>query len=391
MQPIDSNTIELFEALNHQVLRITGIDRNGKIIQITEADVMSGGFQIDRCIFTGSKLEVGTAIASEMTLKLNNFSGKFNNTVFEGSELFVEIGIADWSLAEPAVTWLPCGYFTATVQPRTQTIITITALDRMMRFDQYIPAETATLIDAGKRDIVDESGNLIQVGKPLALPCTIAELVGQICEQCQVPLAQSISSITNADVQIDALPVLDQAYTFRTVLQWCVGLMGRNAYINHEGNMVIDWPSNRAGAVYISSITNRYKGVVYENSIEITGVKYKDSNGGVGDKIYWGNELGCVLDFTGNKLLSNETAADVSKATTILMLIYVEIGGFTYIPFTATVNPAPYLWPMDKMSYVDSALKLTATMLTNVHFTINGCTELQAVGETEQSALYSAL
>ena len=37
--------------------------------------------------------------------------GRFDDIVFEGAELFVEIGIADWSAANPTIYWMPCGYF----------------------------------------------------------------------------------------------------------------------------------------------------------------------------------------------------------------------------------------------------------------------------------------
>ena len=68
MYPVSNEVKALFEAENAQVLRITGTDRNGTAISITDANVMLGGFNIDRYSCNGEKLEVGTAIAAEMEL-----------------------------------------------------------------------------------------------------------------------------------------------------------------------------------------------------------------------------------------------------------------------------------------------------------------------------------
>ena len=92
MYPISNAAKALFEAGQRQVLRITGTDGNGNAISITEANVMMGGFNIDRTCINGNRIEIGTAIASELTLNLDNRNGQFNSVKFEGAELFVEIG-----------------------------------------------------------------------------------------------------------------------------------------------------------------------------------------------------------------------------------------------------------------------------------------------------------
>ena len=81
MYPVTNAVKALFDAEQRQVLRITGTDRNGTAIAITEANVMEGGFNIDRYSCNGSRLEIGTAIAAEMTIKLDNRQGQFDNVV----------------------------------------------------------------------------------------------------------------------------------------------------------------------------------------------------------------------------------------------------------------------------------------------------------------------
>ena len=107
MYPIASNIAALLNSDTPQKLRITGTDANGIAISITEADVMQGSFSIDRFSSTGQKLEIGSAGCAELKLKLNNYSGAFTSIAFEGSELYVQIGVT----ASGTTTWIPCGYF----------------------------------------------------------------------------------------------------------------------------------------------------------------------------------------------------------------------------------------------------------------------------------------
>ena len=180
MYPVTNAVKALFDAEQRQVLRITGTDRNGTAIAITEANVMEGGFNIDRYSCNGSRLEIGTAIAAEMTIKLDNRQGQFDNVVFEGAELFVEVGIADWSQANPTVTYIPCGYFTPDEQPRRLSTITLNALDRMTRFDQAQPAMVPWTDNHGNK-ITDNNNNIIYFAAALEFPMTIADIVQYLC------------------------------------------------------------------------------------------------------------------------------------------------------------------------------------------------------------------
>lgn len=112
MIPISDRERALYNADNKQVLRMTGTDGNGQPITITDANVMMGGFNIDRYCCNGSKIEMGTAIASEMTVKLDNRTGRYNSVPFEGAELSVEIGVADWLAMDTAKN-----LFTGTLNP----------------------------------------------------------------------------------------------------------------------------------------------------------------------------------------------------------------------------------------------------------------------------------
>lgn len=345
MYPVSSAVKALFYANNRQVLRISGTDRNGATISITDANVMQGGFSIDRYSCNGKKLEIGTAIASELKLKLDNRHGQFSGIVFEGAELCVEIGIADWSLVEPEISYISCGYFTPDEQPRGLNTISLNALDRMMRFDETI-------------------GTIV-------LPATIASIVTQCAVLCTVPFTQDISGLPNSGYVVSQLPDVQQDLTYRMLIQWCAGIMGCNAWINWNGALNFSWYGAATG--YNSTIENRFSSEMYEDDIQITGVQYTNTQGATivsGSADY-------ALDLTGNYLAANGIA-------TILPNIRDAVNGFTYRPFSANAMNAPYLWPMDAVTFTDKGGNDHASVLTNVNFGINGATGLASKGETEQ-------
>lgn len=375
MYPITNAVKALFDAEQRQVLRITGTDRNGNAIYLTEANVMEGGFNIDRYSCNGSKLEIGTAIAAEMTLKLDNRQGQFDNVIFEGVELFVEVGIADWSQANPTVTYIPCGYFTPDEQPRRLSTISLNALDRMTRFDDVQPSMLPWTDNLGNR-ITDNRNNVIYFAAVLDFPATIESLVEQLCDICAVPLATDLTSMPNYDYIITGLPDVQGNITARNMIQWCAGIMASNAWIDWDGKLRFSWYNNETG--YTSTTANRYDSDLYENDIVVTGVQWVDTNDN--NTVYLSGTGEYVLDMSDNALI------DSSMANDVLNDVYNVIHSFAYRPFKATVVPAPYLWPMDRMTFTDKNGGGHVSLLTNVNFTINGTTVIAANGETAQTS-----
>lgn len=346
MYPISNAVKALFEAEQRQTLRITGTDRNNTAISITEADVKGNGFIIDRYSCNGTRLEIGTAIASELSLKLDNRDNQYGSVVFEGTELFVEMGVADWTQSNPVIDWIPCGYFTPDQQPRSLDTITLNALDRMMRFDKMV--------------------------ETMELPATITQLIGQACIACDVPFEQDISGFPNASYSVNEMPELQTKITYRRIIQWCAGILGANAWIDWEGKLRFSWFETTTG--YTIAPENRFSSDLYEDDIEVTGVAYTGTEGTTivaGDSDY-------TIDMTGNYLV----AAGISE---ILPNINAKINGFTYRPFYATVINAPYLWPMDVVTFRDKGGTDHTSVLTNVNFNLNGVTALQGKGETAQT------
>lgn len=370
MYPISSAVKALFDSEQHQVLRITGTDKNGTAINITDANVVMGGFGIDRYCCNGEKLEIGTAIAGQMTLKLNNTDGSFNDIVFEGTELFVEVGIADWSRENPTITYIPQGRFTAERQPRKLNQISLTCLDRMMLFDVTSPT-LIPWVDNNGNYITDNNGNIIYFAVELTFPMTVKSLITELANRCGVPIATDLTTLPNYNFVIESLPIVQNTVTYRTILQWCAALMGTCAYIDWNGALRFEWYKS---VDYICNTANRFNSDLYENPITITGVTYTNTDG---IEVISGNN-GYTIDLSGNYLIAGNVA-------TLLPIIGAAVNGFSYTPFSAEVINAPYLWPLDIITFADKDGNNHSCAVTNVNFGLNGHTMLVGVGETEQT------
>lgn len=565
MYPISAEVKALFDAEQRQVLRITGTDRNGTNILITDENVRMNGFSIDRYSCNGQKLEVGTAIASEMMLKLDNSDGQYNDVVFEGTELFVEVGVdngtaitgintdtltvpvtADrfgykWRcyieygessavntnavsianlnsatfaiIKQPASinvlfgnrvtfsvdaigsdlsyqwqernensdiwtnctetgsntdtlnfiiegterilryyrcivtdgnntltsnqaqmvatvdpwtaiiqrpsdvaanvgdtvtfhveaqgenltfkwmysdddgsTWndiiddttpyIPCGYFTPDQQPRRLSTITIKAMDRMRTLDRMQPTPVPWTTDTDAV-ITDNNGTQIDFNAYVAFPTTIQNLVNQVCVHCGVTLATDLSVFPNYNYNLLKMPLIQQQFTYRNLIQWCAGFMGTNAWFDWNGQLRFSWYNNATG--YETDVANRFSSDLYEDDIEITGVQYTNAQG----IIIIDGSADYALEL-GDNLMMAEVIAEV------LPTLNTALNGFTYRPMSAEVINAPYLWPMDVVTFEDKDGNTHTSVLTNVNFGINGATVIQSNGETEETNKYDS-
>lgn len=383
MYPIPSAARALFEAEQMQTIRVTGNTVGGVAVDITAADIMAGSFNIDRYCCNGSKIEFGTAIAAEMTMSLNNFNGKYDGVNFEGAELFIEIGIADWNQLNPTVYYIPCGYFIIDEQTKRQNIVRLKGLDRMMLFDRVPPANDIAWTNEDDDEITAANGEAIEFAATPVLPASVINLIGQCCEQCGVTLGNVFSNPANGNYMISKMPVTGNQVTYRDLIRWCAGLMGTCAFIDWNGKLRFSWygindtPSNR----YTTTTANRFDGDIQENDITITGFMFTAADGS--QKYIYSGDPNYMIDLSDNLLITHDVAS-------VLENLYSVRGGFTYRPMTATVKAAPYVFPLDAIYYVDKAGVSHDAIVTNVNFGMNCLTKLEGRGDSEKFNSYVA-
>lgn len=346
---------EVKNLFNKNYIQVADITVNGvnESFSVAENEIVQGSLSIDRYSVSNSKIEVGSAVAAELTLKLKNDDGKYDNTVFEGAEVFVKIGIKKWDAhrwENAVIHWIPCGYFTIDEPPRALSTITISALDRMILFDKTV--------DISK----------------LSFPMTVADLLNKICTICGVTLATDITRLPNKDYRITAYPE-GQDLTYRTLLQWCAALTGTCAFMNYDGNLELKWYEQTDLTI---SPSERYNSDMQENDVAITGIYFKDA---ANTEYIAGTDDYC-LDLSSNGLLQDNVQV-------VLDTLYVFLKGFSYRPYTATIKSAPYIYPMDMIHYEDAKGEVHDTIITNVTFGMNLSTSIAGKGETTQKQKYS--
>lgn len=383
MVNISQDIIKSFNEGNKQTALIE-VTAGSKTFTITDADIIQGGLKIDRYCVTNSKIEVGSAVASELSLKLRNYDGKFNDVSFEGAVLNVKIGIhaantselgkfilgksvlgfakglgnfilgtgrlGDYSV-DTEVYWVPCGLFIVDTPPRKLSTISISALDYMVLFDREVNASA------------------------LSFPIHVDALIQKICSICNVTLATDVSVLPNHYFSIGGLPDANQKLTYRQLLQWCAQLTGTCAFMDGNGRLVLKWYEQTGVTITASE---RYSSDMLENDITITGFTCDDGKGNT----YLSGTADYTLDLSDCGFLTNAYDG-------VLKELQATRGGFAYRPYSATIKSAPYLFPLDMIRYKDKDGVVHDTIVTNVTLALNCNTAISGAGETVTSFSYA--
>lgn len=370
MVNVSQDIIKSFNEGNKQTALIE-VTAGSKTFTITDADIIQGGLKIDRYCVTNSKIEVGSAVASELSLKLRNYDGRFNDVSFEGAVLNVKIGIKLSSVLEGAmlgkgilgrmilgsassdqdVAYVPCGLFIVDTPPRKLSTISISALDYMVLFDREVNASA------------------------LSFPIHVDALIQKICSICNVTLATDVSVLPNHYFSIGGLPDTNQKLTYRQLLQWCAQLTGTCAFMDGSGRLVLKWYEQTGVTITASE---RYSSDMLENDITITGFTCDDGKGNT----YLSGTADYTLDLSDCGFLTNAYDG-------VLKELQAARGGFAYRPYSATIKSAPYLFPLDMIRYKDKDGVVHDTIVTNVTLALNCNTAISGAGETVTSSSYA--
>jgi hypothetical protein len=351
MYVISDDVLTLLDGSCRQGVEINVTATDGATATITEADIPESGLTIDRYSVSGSSLEVGSAIAAELTLKVTNSDGKWDDFKFEGAVLDVKIRIYD-SDSKTIKAKIPQGIFVIDTTPRTRGTVRITALDQMILFDKE--AESITL------------------------PSTVSNLVSQCCKACGVTLSTTesfLNSYPNATYTVSELPESAGTVTYRSFIQWCAFLMGKCAYIDYTGALCFSWYTSPGFNI---ALNRRYTSDIYENDVTIDGISYSHTN----SKTYKVGTCSYPISYSGCSVAADD---DVES---LLSNIYSAVKGTKYRPFEMTCKAYPHVWPMDGIYITDTNSKQYASVVTHVTYTMNASTAIKAEGLTATSSSY---
>ena len=338
---------------------------DGTALALGAGDFKQNGIWLDEATSSGG-FDLGAAIISKLTLRLNNSDGRFNTVDFVGGRITsIHVGVADGN----AIEWIPLGVFDIDSVKYAGSAAEIIAYDALSSADRELPA--------------------------LTCPVTLGNLIRSICTHCGI--IWSGQRFLHDDYAMEKMP--DSA-TCRDVISYAAALAGCYARMSREGQLTFGWygenmplwgaeawldggnfieaesGSNCDGGDFfrygdddIDGGNNDYKGFCKITSLKsvsgdypltVTGVRFVAPDREITDitvdgaevthyvpgeaYICGGNEY--AFDLSENPLLTHEIPA-------VLAALGARLIGCTFSPVTVTCQSNPAFEPGDVIKVPD--------------------------------------
>jgi hypothetical protein len=179
----------------------------------TVEDMDLYAFQISDGTSNTGSFDLGSAIAQQLMLKINNTDGIFDDHDFCEAVIAASVGA---ELLDGSIEWLEKGTYTAEPGEDAGASVTVKAFDNMTKFDKEYSLSK------------------------LVYPATLGEIVRDACSCCDVTLAPDSAIFDNYNFIVQTRPE-DSSLTFRQVLQWVCQIACKYARINEDGKLSLQW------------------------------------------------------------------------------------------------------------------------------------------------------
>lgn len=315
---------------------------------MTVGDVDLFAFQLLDATSNAGSFDIGSAIAQQLLLKLNNVDGKFDNHDFSDAVITAKIGL---ELSDNSIEWLNKSIFTAEPGTVSGDTISVNAFDNMVKFD------------------ADYSQS------KLVYPATLGAIVRDACSCCDVTLAPDSATFDKDDYIIQNRPN-DSALTFRQVLQFVGQIACKFFKINTEGKLSVKWYDidtfesidiDNVDTEKIILIDELHTGSTLQtDDVVITGVKVieenRDEENSSSEVTYKSGTDGYVLEVSGNKLIQNGKGAEVAD------YLGECLNGLQFRPTSINASTDPCRESGDLAVVIDSKGNKYKTIFTNVNY-----------------------
>jgi hypothetical protein len=357
------------------------------VLTLDNTKIMS--LKIEDMTSQNDEFTIGSAIINEMTLTINNLTEEFSDYDFTDAVIRPTVGL---KLSETTET-LNKGVFTADDPKAIGSIITLTALDNMVKFDTPF------------KDVV------------LVFPTTPILLLSAVCLHCGVTLATT--TFLNDDFTITERP-LDDAVSCREVVSWIAQLSGNFARMNTSGQLELKWydfeifeEGNLDGGTFDDTEETSYQSgdsadggnftdytsgdnidggsftdlsrfhhfyslsqfSVATDDVVITGISVTDSAETPNTVLY--GQVGYVISLEGNKLIQS-----LEDATTIANSVGAAIVGMRFRPLNLNCLSDPSIESGDVAYVSDRKGNVYQTLITNVIYGIGQATKITCDAES---------
>ena len=346
MYPVNAATITAYESDMNAQARMSITPTTGSAITVTNADIVLGSLRVSRSCSVGEGIGFGAVTASQLRFSLMNYNGQFSTFKFAGAKIFLRLNLI--VNGAPAM-FIPMGYYTIDSSPKIRQTIDIEALDRMALFDKTADPTWFTF------------------------PMRTDRFITILCAACNVALYTDVTLLSNAAYQINGIP---ENVTCRQLLSWACEITGTNAYFDWNGQLRLEFYSN---ANYITTQTTRFESETEDCIVTYTGVTIE--NGEISGS--YGAE-GYVYLIEGNDLIDHDLSVIAASLLTKLQSV-------PYVPHYQKIMPAPYLYPMDILTYKVDANTSYTVVVTDAEYTLGGLSLIEGKGESPQVMSYAAV
>lgn len=358
--------------------------KDGTQLSLTNADIMEDGLTIDRYATYNNVVTMGTCVSSELNVRLNNHDGRFDGVNFTGARIYVYIDINNTTSYR-----VICGEYIVDGQPRNRSEIEIVALDVMSLLDKPL---TEDMFFGPNQTHTDYT--------------PLGSALQNVTYNCTGTTSYfSTRPNVNRYINVKKLPFTDGVLTCRQFVSWAFAVMGGFGLPSYSSRTIgcrwyTGWDElDSSQERYICEPSNRYSLDYSNESITITGLFYKANDQStilIGQPDY-------AFDFTNNPYVEGlydsggiYQPADPSNVINSIWDHFPD-GILGYVPFSATVRPAPFLWPGDPVELVTTELagydedgepiyveSHESTTITHVTYKLNGATYIAAEGQSPE-------
>lgn len=315
---------------------------------MTVDDIDLFTFQLSDATSNTNSFDIGSAIAQQLSLKLNNVDGKFDNHDFSDAVITAKIGL---ELSDNSIEWLNKGIFTAEPGTVSGDTISVNTFDNMVKFD------------------TDYSQS------KLVYPATLGAIVRDACSCCDVTLAPDSATFNKSNYVVQSRPN-DSALTFRQVLQFVGQISCKFFKINTEGKLSAKWydtdtlesiDMNNVNTEKVIIIDELHTGSTLQtDDVVITGVKVieenRDEENSSSEVTYKSGTDGYVLEVSGNKLIQGGKGAEVVN------YLGECLNGLQFRPVSINASTDPCRESGDLAVVIDSKGNKYKTIFTNVNY-----------------------
>lgn len=308
-------------------------------------------FSITDEVSNSGSFDIGSAIAKQLVIRIDNTDGSLTKKSFSGAELRPRSGLEINGKTE----WLDKGAFHAEPGRDTGDIITVSAFDEMISFDQpYIKSK-------------------------LEYPATLREILQDACSCCDVKISPDTAVFDNSDFVVDARPD-DSSLTFRQVVQWVAQIACKYARINNAGQLTLQWyrmelldqeaSDLQENTNVVKMNTLKSGSLIETDDVVITGIRVteesKDSEASGTETVYQYGEDGYVLEVTGNRLVQG------GKGNRVAEYLGKKLNGLRFRPLNVICQSDPSVESGDIGLVTDRKNNMYKTIVTGTQYNGGG-------------------